>query len=194
MVESRVKTAQMTQLTLLIAIMAVLGFTPLGFIQIPPVSITIMHIPVMIGAMVMGPKEGGILGLVFGLISMVRATFMGVSPIDLMFSPFASGYPIQSIIMVLVPRILLGVITGVLYKSLEPKTKDVLAIGLSATVGSIAHSALVLSCLAVLFSAFPLKEVIFIIISVNGTLELLAGVVVSVAVVKPLLMYQKRKG
>ena len=134
------------------------------------------------------------LGLVFGLISMVRATFMGVSPIDLMFSPFASGYPIQSIIMVLVPRILLGVITGVLYKSLEPKTKDVLAIGLSATVGSIAHSALVLSCLAVLFSAFPLKEVIFIIISVNGTLELLAGVVVSVAVVKPLLMYQKRKG
>jgi len=194
MEESRVKTAQMTQLTLLIAIMAVLGFTPLGFIQIPPVAITIMHIPVMIGAIVMGPKEGGILGFVFGLISMVRATFMGVSPVDLMFSPFASGYPVQSLITVLLPRVLLGVITGVMYKILATKTKDVLAIGLSAAIGSIAHSAMVLSCLAVLFAAFPLKEVLFIIISVNGTLELLAGVVVTVAVAKPLLMYQKRKG
>ncbi len=193
MEKSHVKTARMTQLTLLIAIMAVLGFTPLGFIQIPPVAITIMHIPVMIGAVVLGPREGGILGFVFGTISLVRATFMGVTPVDLMFSPFASGYPLQSLVMVLVPRILFGVLTGLVFRLLAGKVKEVVALGVAAAIGSLAHSAMVLGCMAVLFSAFPLKDVLLIIISVNGTLELAAGVLVTVAVSKPLLKQQNIK-
>ena len=73
------KTAQMTQLTLLIAILVVLTFTPLGFIQIPPVAITILHIPVIIGAIAMGPVCGGILGLAFGVLSMLKACLLYTS-------------------------------------------------------------------------------------------------------------------
>ncbi len=62
MSKNSLKTVQLTQLTLLIALLAVLTFTPIGFIQIPPVAITILHIPVIVGAVVMGPKYGGILG------------------------------------------------------------------------------------------------------------------------------------
>ena len=43
------RTTRLTQLSLLAALLAVLGFTPIGFIIIPPVSITLMHIPVKIG-------------------------------------------------------------------------------------------------------------------------------------------------
>lgn len=44
------RTMRLAQLAMLIAIQAILTFTPLGFIMIPPISITIMHIPVIIGA------------------------------------------------------------------------------------------------------------------------------------------------
>lgn len=65
------KTARLVQYALLMALLAVLGFTPLGFIMVPPVSITILHIPVILGAVLFGPGCGALLGFEFGLISMV---------------------------------------------------------------------------------------------------------------------------
>ena len=69
------KTRNLVQLSLLIALEAVMAFTPLGFIMIPPISITILHIPVIIGAILMGPTYGGILGGAFGVLAMIKATF-----------------------------------------------------------------------------------------------------------------------
>ena len=111
------KTVRLAQLALFIALLAVLTFTPLGFLIVPPVSITFLHIPVIIGAILMGTKSGAILGGAFGILSMIRASFSS-NPIDLLFSPFASGAPVQSIIMCIIPRILLGVIAALLYKLL----------------------------------------------------------------------------
>ena len=62
MSKSSGKTRELVQLSLLIALEAVLAFTPLGFIMIPPIAITILHIPVIIGAVLMGPAKGGVLG------------------------------------------------------------------------------------------------------------------------------------
>ena len=81
------RTMRLAQLAMLIAIQAILTFTPLGFIMIPPISITIMHIPVIIGAVTMGPLFGGILGASFGVMSMLKATFAAASPADIIFSP-----------------------------------------------------------------------------------------------------------
>ena len=106
------KTARLVQYALLMALLAVLGFTPLGFIMVPPVSITILHIP---GAVLFGPGCGALLGLEFGLISMVRAIMAPTPPIDMLFSPAASGAPVQSIVMCILPRVLLGVIAGALF-------------------------------------------------------------------------------
>lgn len=188
------KTAQMTQLTLLIAILVVLTFTPLGFIQIPPVAITILHIPVIIGAITMGSVCGGILGLAFGVLSMLKATFMGVSPVDLMFSPFASGAPIQSLVMCILPRVLLGVIAGVLYEALKSRlSNDALSIGISAGIATLCHTIMVMGCLWFFFSAIPLKEVFLTIVGVNGLLELGVGIVITIAVCKPLMKYLKTR-
>ena len=61
-----VSTLRMTQLALLIAIELIMTVTPLGYIMIPPIAATLMHIPVIVGAVVMGPKAGAALGTVFG--------------------------------------------------------------------------------------------------------------------------------
>ena len=113
------KTRNLVQLSLLIALEAVMAFTPLGFIMIPPISITILHIPVIIGAILMGPTYGGILGGAFGVLAMIKATFFAASPADILFSPFHSGAPVQSLVMCVVPRILLGVFAALLYRVLK---------------------------------------------------------------------------
>ena len=73
------QTLRLAQLAILIALEAVLTFTPLGFIMVPPISITLMHIPVIVGAVLMGPVDGGILGHSFGVISMIKASTAAAS-------------------------------------------------------------------------------------------------------------------
>lgn len=181
------KTTRLAQLSLMIALLVVLGFTPLGFITVLPVSITIMHIPVIIGAILFGPVFGGALGLTFGIISMIKAIMAPIPPIDILFSPFASGKPVQSMIMCIVPRIVLGVAAGLLYQALcKVGKKQGLNIGISAGVATVMHTLLVLGSLWMLFSALPLRQVFAAIIGVNGLLELVAAVIVSVCVCKPL--------
>ena len=190
MAQASKKTVRLVQLSLLVALLAVLTFTPLGFLVIPPVSITFLHIPVIVGAILLGPADGAILGLAFGLLSMIRATFAGVTPIDMMFSPFASGYPFQSIVVCILPRVLLGVIAAGLYLLLRNHVKNVVAVGVSAFVATVCHTAMVLGLLSVLFSAFPLKQVWLSIIGINALLEMAAAVVVGVGVCVPLQKFR----
>ena len=63
MAQANPKTVRMVQLALLIALLAVLTFTPFGYLVIPPVSITFLHIPVIIGAILLGPPKWGNFGI-----------------------------------------------------------------------------------------------------------------------------------
>lgn len=187
MEKASAQTRRMTQLAILIALEAVLTFTPLGFIMIPPISITLLHIPVIVGAILMGPSAGGILGLAFGLFSMLKASTAAASPADMAFSPFLSGSPLSSVVMCILPRVLLGVIAGGLYLLLSRKVKsDAVSMGVSAVASTFLHSMMVLGLLSVLFQALPLKDVIAALIGVNCLLEMLAAAVVAAAVCKPL--------
>ena len=141
--------------------------------MIPPISITIMHIPVIIGAVTMGPLFGGILGASFGVMSMLKATFAAASPADIIFSPFISGTPVQSLILCVVPRILLGVIAAWLFIGLKKLIKNETAsIGLSAGIATLCHSAMVLGLMWFLFDSLPLKEVFATMMSLNCLLEI----------------------
>ncbi len=191
MTNTHTKTLKLAQMAILIALLAVLTFTPLGFIMVPPVSITLMHIPVIIGAVMMGPVEGGILGLAFGIFSMIKASTAAVSPVDMAFSPFLSDNPVASVVLCILPRILLGVIAGGLYLStkyalLKGLKRDVLATGVTAVAASFCHTALVMGLLWGLFRALPLRNVLLTIVSVNSVLEMLAAAVLVTAVCKPL--------
>lgn len=192
MSKSTSKTRQLTQLSLLIALEAVMAFTPLGFIMIPPISITILHIPVIIGAILMGPTYGGILGGAFGVLAMIKATFFAASPADLLFSPFASGAPVQSAVMCIVPRILLGVAAALLYQLLRQVTKDIAAMAVSCILATLLHSVMVLGAMWLFFQAMPLRDVFVTVASLNCIVEMLAAGVVGTTVCKPVMAYLRK--
>lgn len=187
MQKNRDRILHLTQLSLLSALLIIMSATPLGFVMIPPVAITLMHIPVIIGAILMGPLYGGILGGVFGLIAMFKATTSATSPVDMMFSPFLSGNPAASIAMCLLPRILLGVSAALLFLWLQKAFKrEMLATGVAAALATVLHTGLVMGCLSVFFSALPLQEVFLTIVGLNGLLEVAAAVLLAGALCKPL--------
>ncbi len=194
--KNRQRTLHITQLGLLVALELILGFTPLAFIMVPPAAITLLHIPVIIGGILLGPTDGIILGSVMGITSMIKATTGATSPVDIAFSPFLSGNPIASILVALVGRILLGLSAALLYRLfLKTKLSPTWCIALSAVLASIVHTVSVLGLLVLLFPqlGMGLIVVLMTIVSLNGVLEILAAGIISTAVCKPLLKYFNSK-
>lgn len=105
------KIVKMVQMAILIAIVLIMSFTPLGYFKTAGLEISLLAIPVAIGAMVIGPVAGAVLGGVFGLTSFYQC--FGISAFGaalLNINPFLT-------FLVCVPtRILMGYLTGVLFK------------------------------------------------------------------------------
>ena len=84
---------------LLLAIELIMSFTFLGFIHIDPISLTTAYIPIVVAGCLLGPLESTLIGLVFGLASMYKASALYVVSDDKIFSPLYSGNPIGSILL-----------------------------------------------------------------------------------------------
>lgn len=107
------KIRRLAFLAMLCAVVLVMSATPIGYLRVGPVEITFLAIPVVIGSIVMGPLEGGIIGAVFGATSF--AQFFGIDPMGTAFLAFN---PFFSAIMCFVPRILIGVFSGLVYRGM----------------------------------------------------------------------------
>ncbi len=90
-------------------ISTVLGMTPIGFIPVGPTRATIMHIPVIIGAIIEGPVVGAFVGLIFGIFSIFQA-ITNPTPVSFVFLN-----PLVSIL----PRVLIGVFSYYIYNFLR---------------------------------------------------------------------------
>ncbi len=106
----------------LVALELIISFTFMGYIHVPPISITTAFVPIMIGGCVLGPAETTLLGVVFGLGSMLKASAYYVMPNDMIFSPMRSGNLVGSVLLSVGTRALFGLITGLLFE-LARKTK-----------------------------------------------------------------------
>lgn len=104
----KVDVKLMTELALLTAIVILMAFTPLGYLRIGITQITFIVVPVAVGAVVLGPKAGAFLGLVFGLSSFAQPESLA------MFSMM----PAQVFISCVVPRIFVGLVPAYAYKGL----------------------------------------------------------------------------
>lgn len=141
-------TRWMVSLAMLAAVLLVMGATGIGFIPLPVIKATTMHIPVILGAILLGPAAGGILGGVFGLCSMwVNTT--APSLLAFAFSPFMSTTGLigaaKAVWIALGCRILLGVIAGWLWIGLKGlKLNDYAALPVTAALSAVAHTALVM--------------------------------------------------
>ena len=111
-------TSWMVSVALMAAIVIVLANTPLGMIQLPIIKATTVHIPVILGAILLGPAAGAILGGVFGICSLISNT-MAPTLLSFAFSPFMSttGIPgaIKAVWISVGCRILIGVAAGWLW-------------------------------------------------------------------------------
>ena len=122
-------TRRLTQLALLAALLLVMNFTPLGYLQVGPLSMSLMSIPVAIGAMLMGPVDGAILGGVFGATSFLQAV-QGTSAMGAALFAYS---PVGSFVVCFVARVLVGLCCGLVYqgmrKILPGKEKVCAAVG-----------------------------------------------------------------
>ncbi|EYE88515.1 membrane protein [Fervidicella metallireducens AeB] len=179
-------TRQITVIGLLSAISIVLGMTPLGFIPIPPANATIMHIPVIIGAIVEGPVVGAMIGLIFGISSIIKA----ITQPNIL--SFAFLNPIVSVL----PRVLIGITAYYAYKAIPGKS-HVIKSAFAAAIGTITNTAGVLGFIYLLYiqkfaaasniSLEKAKAVIIGIAATNGIPEVL----VSMAIVIPVTLIMK---
>ena len=128
---------QMAMVGLLSSISILLSLTPLGYIPILPINPTIMHVPVIIGAIIEGPLAGAVIGGIFGLSSLIRA-FMTPTPTNFIF-----WNPLISIGV----RIMVGVVSAYVYRALKNKKAGV---AITAVVGTFVNTIGVLG-LAYLF-------------------------------------------
>ncbi|MDY5700966.1 MAG: ECF transporter S component [Lachnospiraceae bacterium] len=150
-------TRWMVTVALMMAVVILLANTPLGLIQLPVIKATTVHIPVIVGAIVLGPLAGGILGATFGVCSMINNT-LSPALLSFAFSPFLSTTGISGAVKALWIsigcRILQGVAAGwmwILLKKLGANQNIALvAVGFAA---SIFHTIVVMGSIFVLLAA-----------------------------------------
>ncbi|MBQ1894787.1 MAG: ECF transporter S component [Clostridiales bacterium] len=171
------KTRELVLLALFAAIILLMAFTNLGYIPLGVINATIIHIPVIIGALFLGPKKGAMLGFLFGLTSFINNTYKAATASAFVFSPVLAydlvgwtGIP-RSIYICFVPRILVGVVPYFVFVFVKWLLKNENKIGKIA-VNAIAGVIIGFAIRAYLVRRFD---------SINSTAGTVIGVVVALA-------------
>ena len=156
MKQKQIDSRYMVLLAMFCALMLVLQITGIGLIPLPLIKATTMHIPVILGAILLGPKAGGILGAVFGLCSIwANTTAPGI--LAFAFSPFMSNDgligALKSIWIALGCRILLGVVAGWLWILMKKmKVPEVAALSVTALLSTMFHTMAVMGSIYILLA------------------------------------------
>ena len=156
MKQKKLDTRYMATLAMLCGVLLVMGMTGIGFVPLPVIKATTMHIPVILGAVLLGPKAGAVLGGLFGLCSIwVNTTSPGL--LSFAFSPFmtSEGLPgvLKSLWIALGCRILFGLLAGWLWKLIRKFVKqEYAALSVASAVSAICHTLLVMGSIYVLLA------------------------------------------
>ena len=190
---------KLTLTAFFIAIQAIMTLTPVGFIPIGPINVTTMHIPVILAGIFLGAGTGALVGGVFGLASMLKATFApGIT--SFLFSPFITVGGISgnfwSLVIVFVPRILLGWLSGKLFRLMRKKIGNLPSCAVTAAACTILHTLMVMGMIWFFFGPSyaqalgvakeAVAGVIMGVITTNGVMETILAAVVIPALDKAL--------
>lgn len=165
------------------ALCIVLMITPFGMIPwFAGTSLTTVHLPVIIGAVLEGPVVGMAVGAIFGVAALIRAAIAPLGPIDPFF--------VNPLISVL-PRILIGLAAWAAYRAFRGKLPAVSAVA-AGLAGSLTNSFLVLGAL-VLFGAIPPATAVAVFVA-NSPLEAAVAAVLTLGVVSAWKGIESRTG
>ncbi|MBK5243810.1 MAG: ECF transporter S component [Eubacteriaceae bacterium] len=201
------QTSDLVKVSLFVAIIVLMAATPfLGYIPLGFTRATIIHVPVIIASILLGPRYGGFLGFVFGLTSLVNNTF-NPTVTSFVFTPFYSigSYSgnFWSLVIVFVPRILVGITPYYIYKGMKKINKnDALGLAVAGVGGSLTNTLLVMNFIYLFFgssyaqvknvSLTSLYGVILSVIAINGIPEAIVAGILTAAICKALMKYTSR--
>lgn len=110
----------LTQLALLVAIEMVMKAIGLGSVPVGPLYMSFLTVPIAVGAIVLGPLAGAILGGVFGAVSFLDA----VKGASIMTSNLLAVSPLHTFMLCFVMRVLMGLCVGLVYRGMEKICKS----------------------------------------------------------------------
>lgn len=203
--DNKSQTLGMVQTALFAALIIILAFTPfLGYIPLGFTRATIIHIPVIIASITLGPKKGAFLGFVFGLTSLINNT-INPTVTSFVFSPFYSLGEVEggigSVIICFIPRILVGVVPFFVYKALHKLAKkneggNLLSLGIAGMSGALTNTLLVMNLIFLFFkdayasaNGVAVEAVygfILSIIGINGVPEAIVAAILVALITKAL--------
>lgn len=207
------KTYELVLLAMFAAIIFLLAFIPgLGYIPLGAIRATTIHIPVIIGSIVLGPKKGAILGALFGLTSLINNTISPVAT-SFVFTPFYSlgdtNGNFWSLVICFVPRTLVGVVPYWVYRLMNRILRksegalEVVSLSVAGFLGSMTNTLLVMNMIYLFFGKSyaaatdrvyeTLYSAITVIIGVNGSLEAVVATVLTAVIAKTLLHLKRKR-
>ena len=206
MEKSKKDTRWMVSVALMAAIVILLANTPLGMIQLPIIKATTVHIPVIIGAVLLGPSAGAILGAVFGICSMISNT-TAPTLLSFAFSPFLAENLlgiVKALWIAIGCRVLIGVVAGWVWIGLQKlKVSPWIALPLTGFIGSMTNTVFVMGSIYLLLASqyASAKEValdavwglIMATVTASGIPEAIAAAVLVTALGKALLVFFRRQ-
>lgn len=204
------KTFDIVLTAFFLGIMILMSVVPfLGFIPIGPLNATILHVPVIIGSVILGPRLGAFLGTSFGVMSVINATTRP-SALSFVFSPFipiigTSHGSWKALLVALVPRILVGIVPYYVYKFgqrfFKGKTNTI-ALFLAGIAGGLTNTLLVMNLIYFLFKdsygqiikkgADQVYGAILAVIATQGVPEAIVAGILTAAVASILLRLRKQ--
>ncbi|WP_026884325.1 ECF transporter S component [Clostridium akagii] len=178
----KIGVRQLTIIGMLSGISIMLGITGWGYIKLPLLPVTVMHLPVIIGAIIEGPIVGICIGLIFGISSIIQ----NISTPTLL--SFALINPLVSVL----PRILIGITAYYSYKII-PINNKAIKVAVGAAVGSITNTIGVLGMIYILYlqqyaarmkiKPWVARNGLLTVAAVNGIPEAIAAVIITVPIV-----------
>ena len=190
MKNNRFTTAQLTLLGLMAAILLLMAYTPLGYLNIGPLAISFNVIPVAISAVVLGPVGGAVAGAIFGLTSFLQC--IGVGGSSAMGVVLFGINPVFAFIQRFIPRLLDGICLGYIFKGMRKVSNTYVACAVTGFFSAFLNTLFFMSALIVMFGNTEVvqnlmggRNVIIgccLMVGVNAICEMVSSTILTAAV------------
>ncbi len=200
-------TRRLVTLALMTAIVILLANTPLGMIQLPVIKATTVHIPVILGAIILGPSYGAILGAVFGICSLISNT-TAPTLLSFAFSPFLAADlagVCKALWISVGCRIMIGVVAGWVYrllKNIAGSPSAIWKLAVTGFAGSMTNTVFVMGSIYLLLARQYAEArqvaqgavfgLVMTTVTASGIPEAIAAAILVAAIGKALLSYINR--
>ena len=196
------KTRKMTLGSILIAVIILMSFTPLGYLRIPAlaIEITFIVIPVAVGALLLGKYWGALLGGIFGITSFIQC-FTG----SVFGAALIAENAVFTFILCMIPRILMGFLVGLFIEiySKAAKSEGTKTVGyiLGSVIAPLLNTVFFLLFLIVFFrnsdlssiglpfADMKLWDILVVLVSINSAIEIVSCGIIGFALSKVILRF-----